>query len=337
MNEILPKISVIVPVYKVEPYLRQCVDSILSQTYVNLEIILVDDGSPDNCGDICDEYSKKDNRVIVIHKENGGLSDARNVGIEISTGECLTFIDSDDWVEIDMIELLHNNLTKHNADISICGFYNAYVNKNIPRYENRDLFLLNSEQAVCECFISGKITTVACIKLYKKHIFNSVRYPIGKRYEDYFVIIDVLSEADKIVVDTVAKYYYRMRKGSIMHEAFNSKNMDVIEAVEYNWKRIEEIYPDIISIGKVSMLMIYLGLLQKMVFCKNYKQMPEYKKVLLMLRDNYKLIMDSESVTKNIKIKVVAVMINTSLYKFLQSINDWIKKITTEKNITMFE
>ena len=124
-------ISIIVPIYNVEKYLKKCIDSIINQTYKNLEIILVDDGSPDNCGKICDEYAKKDNRIKVIHKENGGVSSARNVGVENATGEYIGFVDSDDYIEKDMYEVLINNLKKENADISIISNYEVYKNKII--------------------------------------------------------------------------------------------------------------------------------------------------------------------------------------------------------------
>ena len=124
----LPCISLIVPIYNVELYLSQCVESILIQTYTNLEVILVDDGSTDNCGKICDDYRNIDSRIIVIHKQNGGLSDARNTGIEIATGNYLCFIDSDDWIEPDMIEFLYNNLVNYDADLYMCDYFISYVN-----------------------------------------------------------------------------------------------------------------------------------------------------------------------------------------------------------------
>ncbi len=123
------EISIIVPVYKVEPYLRKCVDSILAQTFTDFEVILVDDGSPDNSGKICDEYASKDSRVRVIHKENGGLSSARNAGIDVARGKYLGFVDSDDYIEKDMYELLYDNIVKEQADLSICGIYDIYAGK----------------------------------------------------------------------------------------------------------------------------------------------------------------------------------------------------------------
>lgn len=124
------EISIIVPVYKVEPYLRKCVDSILAQTFTDFEVILVDDGSPDNSGKICDEYASKDSRVRVIHKKNGGLSSARNAGIDVARGKYLGFVDSDDYIEKDMYELLYDNIVKEQADLSICGIYDVYEGKN---------------------------------------------------------------------------------------------------------------------------------------------------------------------------------------------------------------
>ncbi len=127
---VAPLISIIVPVYKVEMYIKKCINSIINQTYKNIEIILVDDGSPDNCGKICDDYSKTDKRIIVVHKDNGGLSDARNRGLIAASGQFITFVDSDDYIELNYIETHYNNLINNNADISIAG-HNVIYNSSL--------------------------------------------------------------------------------------------------------------------------------------------------------------------------------------------------------------
>lgn len=229
MNEL---ISVIIPIYKVEQYLKRCIDSVLGQTYKNLEIVLVDDGSPDGCGKICDEYAAIDNRVKVIHKKNGGLSDSRNVGIEISQGEYIAFIDSDDWIHKKYFEELYNLLKKSNSDISVCNFIRV-SNENIrvdnskqEVYEYSNIEAL--EQFVGEFYVQ---MVIACGKLYKKDLFKEIRFPVGKLHEDEFTTYKVIFNAKKVILTTAQLYYYWQRQDSIMGVGFNIKGrLDVIEA-----------------------------------------------------------------------------------------------------------
>ena len=175
-------VTVIIPVYNVEKYINRCLDSVIRQTYKNLEIIIVNDGSTDNSGKMCDEYAKLDNRIIVIHKDNGGLSQARNIGIEKSTGEYICFIDSDDYVELNMIEDLYNACAKNEVKM-------VWANK-FRELENGKIFIDKTHEQ--ECIIDRKQAynnillhdTTVCDKLFKKELFNNVRFPIGKLYED---------------------------------------------------------------------------------------------------------------------------------------------------------
>ena len=312
------KISVIVPIYKVEQYLHQCIDSILLQTYSNLEIILVDDGSPDNCGKICDEYADRDKRIEVIHKQNGGLSDARNAGIDCSVGDYLAFIDSDDWIENDMLEILLKNMITYNADVSTCGCFKSYVNNlNIPSVSFIETVCFNKEQAISDAFTISKGTLFPCNKLYKKYIFNDLRFPKGKIYEGSATIIDIYSKANNIVVSTTPKYYYRQRKSSIVNEKFNPTFMHLIEASQRNFEIIETQYPNIVDIGKSQLLTRKIRLLSKIVFCENFWEIPEYKPTLLETQKNFLYIMKSKHINKNTKIKMIALRANVMLFKFL--------------------
>lgn len=228
----MEKISVIVPVYKVEKYLERCVTSIRNQTYENLEIILVDDGSPDNCGKMCDEYAKEDSRIKVLHKENGGLSDARNKGIEGSTGEYIAFVDSDDWLDIDMIEILYKMSKKHDADIAECSYRNMF--KDCIREETR----CTAEQIVgdnifaLEGMLDWKyFKPVAWNKLYHRSVIGDIRYPKGKLHEDEFTTYKYMYAAKKLVYIDVSKYNYdRSRDDSITGSKFKEKNLEVCEA-----------------------------------------------------------------------------------------------------------
>lgn len=222
-------ITIIVPVYNVEKYLTKCVNSILEQTYKNLEIILVDDGSPDKCPQICDEYAKKDNRIKVIHKNNGGLSDARNKGLDMATGKYISFVDSDDYIDKKMIEKLYNNLLKNEADISICNIYKIYPNgtkikKNLPQSE---ITVSDEEKYIYTYNKYGMITVTAWSKLYKKEIFTNIRYPLGKIHEDEYIIFDILKKANKISYFDEALYYYLQRTESIIG-TFSLKRLDII-------------------------------------------------------------------------------------------------------------
>ncbi|MDV4769588.1 glycosyltransferase, partial [Enterococcus faecium] len=185
------EISIIVPVYKVEPYLRKCVDSILAQTFTDFEVILVDDGSPDNSGKICDEYASKDSRVRVIHKKNGGLSSARNAGIDVARGKYLGFVDSDDYIEKDMYELLYDNIVKEQADLSICGIYDIYAGKKV-KILPEEYKVLDKVSAMKIVLEAQSFSVHAVNKLYKKELFNKIRYPENIITEDAAVILDIL-------------------------------------------------------------------------------------------------------------------------------------------------
>ncbi|MBQ9730331.1 MAG: glycosyltransferase [Clostridia bacterium] len=225
-------ISVIVPVYNVEKYLSECVDSILRQTYQNLEVILVDDGSTDNSGAICDEYAKKDSRIKVFHKENGGLSSARNYGLDRMHGDYVAFVDSDDYIADTMYEELIKKCLEYGADITACGFTRFYED---GKEEHRYAFFEG------ECFI-GKdfdrladygpykdLVVVAWNKLYKSCVFNQIRYPAGKLHEDEFIIFDLLGKIKKFVFLYKSLYRYRVRENSIT-STFNLNRLDGVEA-----------------------------------------------------------------------------------------------------------
>lgn len=211
-------ISVVVPIYKVEEYLEKCIISIENQTYKDLEIILVDDGSPDNCGKICDEYALKDTRIKVIHKVNGGLSDARNAGIDVASGEFISFIDSDDYIHPQMLEVLYNIMQESKADIAVCGF------KQVNECEDTEFVYIEepvkTEKAVGQQVMNqlqhkNLITVVAWNKLYRARLFKNNRYKKGIVHEDEFLIHHLLHECNLIVYTNEPMYFYVQRNNSI--------------------------------------------------------------------------------------------------------------------------
>lgn len=239
----MPLISVIVPVYKVEEYLNRCVDSILSQTFTDFELILIDDGSPDNCGKICDEYAQKDNRVCVIHKKNGGLSSARNTGIDWafknSNSQYITFVDSDDLITKDYLEKLNDAILDERIDISTCKMH------CFSEYEKllSDIMLskhaltsprtYTGKDAVLHLYkMDGEISIEACAKLYKKNLFTNIRFPENKVHEDQAIIPILLYSSYKITTIDNHLYCYFQRNDSITGEGFSNKRFDDIDALE---------------------------------------------------------------------------------------------------------
>lgn len=209
-------ISVIVPVYNVERYLEKCVNSILIQTYKNIQIILVNDGSTDNSGKLCDKFEYEDARIQVIHKSNGGLSDARNAGLKIAKGSYIGFVDSDDYIAPDMFETLYRLNRKYNSEISIVSFYEIYNEKVIGVRDSGNLEELSKIEALKELLIDTKIQSYAWNKLYKRELFNDLEFPTGKNFEDIATTLLLFEKANKITLLETPKYYYIRRDDSII-------------------------------------------------------------------------------------------------------------------------
>lgn len=236
------KISVIVPIYNVEKYLRRCIDSIINQTYKNLEIILVNDGSPDNCGVICDEYSNKDERIKVIHKKNGGLSDARNAGLEIATGSYIGYVDSDDWIEPNMYEDLINVISYEDSDIASCMVNKIWDEKDVinVKYEDElNIITLNTEDALAELIKEKLLTQTVWNKLYRREIISDIIFEYGKFHEDEFWSYRIIANAKKISIINKGYYNYFQRDTSIMGEGYSLKRLDALDALESRYRFIK--------------------------------------------------------------------------------------------------
>lgn len=225
-----PLVSIIVPIYNVEDYLRECIESVINQTYRNLEIILVDDGSPDNSGNICEEYAKQDNRIRVIHKENGGLSDARNAGLDRANGAYISFVDSDDVVNENFIQVLLFNLMDSEASIAICDFaafsselpVSGVPDKKVELYTGE--YMLNSLYAikwVPKC-------VVAWNKLYKRSVWDGLRYAVGVLHEDEYIIHELYAKVPSVIYCSATLYYYRQRESSITKEISPKRIQDIL-------------------------------------------------------------------------------------------------------------
>lgn len=245
----MDKICVVVPIYNVDRYLVRCLDSIINQTYKNLQIILVDDGSTDKSSKICDEYEKKDNRIEVIHKKNGGLSSARNKGIESCKGKYICFIDSDDYIENDMIEYLYNLIKKYSAEISICNMKKFTDNYNIKNHNQKERIVELKKQDALRKMINLNeiIYPNAMNKLYLYELFESgkIVYPINRLYEDMLVTAQLFGKAKKIVSSNMDKYYYYMREESISNSEYTEKELDHITMSEELLSYIDNYFPEL--------------------------------------------------------------------------------------------
>ncbi|MCR8925007.1 glycosyltransferase [Priestia megaterium] len=255
------KVSVIVPIYKVENYLHRCIDSIINQTYTNLEIILVDDGSPDNCGKIADEYEEVDSRIKVIHKKNGGLSDARNYGMKHATGEFTIFVDSDDWLEKKMIENMVNSSSEYKADVVQSAFYYAYEDKLLfdNRYYsiNNAPIILDNQTLMHELVINEKVKNFAWGKLYKTRIIKDIPFKKGVLFEDVFWTHKVMCKVNTFLLLHQPLYNYYQRDDSIV-STYTPRNLDIIKGLKERHDFIEEFYEELTNESYKSILKMSL-------------------------------------------------------------------------------
>ena len=282
------KISVIVPIYKVEPYLRTCIDSIRNQTYTNLEIILVDDGSPDHCPEICDEYAAVDERIRVIHKENGGLSDARNAGLETASGEWISFIDSDDRIEPDMYETLLTLAGQYEADISVGGVSDELIKDGkteiVKTTETDPVSILAlSPTDAMKRYFTGSWS--AWDKIYRREIFSDIRYPVGEINEDEAIVLRVLEQSHRVVYTTQVFYHYIRRPESITTASFSPKKLAWSRHCKANLVWLQSHHPELTELAAARYRSSILWSLTEMALSDdNYSG--EVRNLLTELRQN---------------------------------------------------
>ena len=243
-------ISVIVPVYKTEKYLDRCVQSIVDQTYRNLEIILVDDGSPDNCPAMCDAWAERDSRIKVIHKENGGLSDARNAGMEIAAGEWIAFVDSDDWLHLEYISLLHQVAKMYGVSLSACDYLITSGDETADSVDE-PVFEKHTAAKALEMLTNNRgYRAVAWNKLYHRSLLEGEQYPVGRYHEDEFFTYRIMDKAESLVYVHARLYYYFQRAGSIM-QSVSVKHLDALDAYLERLELFRRKYPELYREEKI--------------------------------------------------------------------------------------
>lgn len=274
-------ISIIVPIYKVEQYLDRCIESIVNQTYKNLEIILVDDGSPDNCPQICNEWKEKDNRIVVIHKENGGLSDARNAGLDIAQGEYIAFVDSDDYMSIYMIEKLYNSLIETQAEICECNyklfFDDDFIGDNLLEGK---IEKYSKKEAIKLLFSETKFKHVVWNKLYKKEVLTNLNFEEGKLHEDLFYTYQTFENSENITKINEELYFYRQRNDSIMGTQFSLNNLNALEARKNQLDFVRDRYPELTILLENRLLGSCLYFMQLSLCTKDQKLIKNTKKII---------------------------------------------------------
>lgn len=318
-------ISVVVPVYNVEKYLPECIDSIISQTYSNIEIILIDDGSTDSSGNICDNYSKKDKRIKVIHKENTGLSDSRNLGINLSKGNLITFIDSDDIIDKNMLEVLYKNMKKEKADISIIA-YSILTKKGCKCPLLPHIYMkLNSKDAIDYSYRMKYFSVSAWGKLYKKHLFNNIKYPTKKICEDQYTTYKLFYKSNIIVYDSSPLYFYRCRKSSIT----NSKISDTFDCIISSKEVLDfttKIYGSPIESVTLNYVLFCLFFFNSSIL-KNTFFTRSNKYTTQIIKRNKKLLLKTHIISISKKIQILIFLYLKPLYVLIYKTFSFFKKI----------
>lgn len=274
-----PLISVIIPVYNVEKYLDRCLKSTVSQSYKNIEIILIDDGSTDNSGKICDEWAKKDERIKVYHQKNGGLSNARNSGISHSSADYICFVDSDDWIDDKYVATLYSGM-KSGIDTSIVKHYICFPNHAVSTGHGINK-TISSKECIRMLLLQDDIDVSAWAKLYRRSLFRDVKYPETKLFEDTFTTYKLLLKSAKIHINSIPLYHYIIRDNSIAHTSFREENYHLIEGTQRMCEDILSVYPDLEAECNVRKMHALLSTLR--VFAISRKQPVETKTKLLSL------------------------------------------------------
>ena len=310
-------VTVVVPIYMTKDYLKACVQSILEQTYRKLEIILVDDGSPDDSGKLCDELCKKDSRIKVIHQENVELSGARNTALDIMQGDRVTFVDSDDTISSIMIEYLVQDIEQYNADIAECQFYDVFNNKVNAVDYIKITKVYTTEEAMLIALSSKGGSVAACGKLYRKEVFKEHRFEVGRLGENTFVIIESLRQARRVVIDHRPMYYYYHRMNSITTNCFDEKTLDAIKGAKKNLKIVEKEFPRAIPGAMFRYDWSYLWVLDRILLGDEWKTNKYIRETLRHVRKHLMRILRSLYFTKSRKIGAVLISISPAVYRCL--------------------
>lgn len=323
MGKEKPLVSVIIPVYNTQDYLKACIESVQGQTYPNLEILLVDDGSTDESGALCEKYAAEDERIRVFHKKNGGLSDARNRGLMEARGEFLAFVDSDDLLAPKAIETLEALCETSNAEAAI-GQVSAFADRCTFAEESAQGEVVPMKEAMRRMLLHQKIGHEAWGKLYRRSLWQTIKFPFGLLYEDYATIYCVIAQCQTVAIAPVPLYYYRVHSGSIMHSGIQRKNLVLLDISSDVTAFIEEKIPELRKEAAYLQLVTYLKLL-KGIMDEDFNHYPmEQKRILAYVQDQQNLIRQPWAKRAD-KIKVKTLLLNKHLFY-------WVYELAERKN-----
>lgn len=308
-------VTVIVPVYNVENYLQKCVESIIGQTYQNMEIILVDDGSSDRSCMMCDHWKEKDGRIIVVHKENGGLSSARNTALDICHGDYVFFLDSDDYLDKRAIEIMLGDAVEKEADIVETSFYHVYKDRCFTKDRKKVIKVMSTAEAIRYDLGASGGAISACAKMFRKDIFASYRFAEGRLNEDHYSIVDILSMAERIAIEPKPLYFYVHRRESITTSKFSARSLDDLEAANKNYNIIKARYPQVLDVAEFRIDISTLRIIDKIMFSEDWKENPYLNELVNHVRRNKGRILKSRYATRNRKLSVLLLLANRSLYQ----------------------
>lgn len=316
----MPRVSIIVPVYKTEKYIRRCLDSVAGQTLDDIEIILIDDGSPDSCGEICEEYKRKDGRIRVIHQENQGVSAARNAGLRIAAGEYIGFVDSDDYVESDMYEFLYGLAMENNADIAGCEFFDCYDGQGCNIRSGTFCDKLDRIQGI-QYVLESKTSVSVDNKIFRRNLFQGLEFREGIIFEDAYIIVDLLAKSDCVIFTDTQKYYYFHREDSITTQPFNEKFYNAVEAHDYCYQVATSISDSLKKNALVKCCWARFFVLDKMYSCSGSYNHEKEKEYINFLRRNRNIIMNNNVLTWERKLAFIGLFFNKRIYKIFLGFN----------------
>ena len=322
-----PLISVIVPAYNVEKFIGKCIDSILRQSFKDFEVLLIDDGAKDSTPEICDACAKKDSRIKVYHKENGGLSDARNYGIDRMQGKYVTLIDSDDYVDSGYFEYLYGLITQEeDIQIAICGKKSVREDENASPDPETFHEIITGERAVQKMLCGHGSGHSAWGKLYSADLWKTVRYPKGKIYEDYATTYRVMALVDKAAWGNAAMYFYVQHIESIMHQKCSRRSLSLVDIADEETEFIVKKWPALKQEALARKVTSELKCLQNILNAKN-EEFDDYKqKIVEDVRRHKGELLASKKVALKTKIKIIALLLGERTFGFIYNLNDGDKK-----------
>ncbi|MFG6149944.1 glycosyltransferase family 2 protein [Halobacillus sp. B23F22_1] len=311
-----PAISIIVPVYNVEPYLRRCLDSILEQTFTDIEVIVVNDGSTDGSGEICDEFAEKDKRIRVIHKKNGGLSSARNAGLDIVKGEYIGFVDSDDYIDINMYKKLYELCIYTRSEISICTFGEVNEkNVSVPKKEKDLILEMDNNEGLRQLFKGEIYRFSVCNKLFNRKCMSNIKFPVGLLHEDLATSYQMFAKASKVVFTNFTGYMYFKRENSILNKEYHEGRLGSFVGWEEILEFIRKKYPNLLD--ECYSTFVYWSV-DNSVYILNQVQNTELRIRYLLtiqkhIRNHYKKILQSKHLNSKYKLIIIMIALNPKL------------------------